>query len=86
MHEVEPVARRQSDKTQTQIAVRLDDELIRRMESMIDKLHEVAEFKALQVTRVDVLRLALSAGLDVLEERYGKPPAPTPATRKRPSA
>ena len=54
-----------------QITVRLPQDLIDRVEDLIDPLSQLPEYRALRVTRSVVLRLALDGGLEALETRLG---------------
>lgn len=83
MHDVEAVAaKRQNDKKTVQIAIRFEPDIIDRAEALNDALRERSEFKAFQMTRVDVLRMAIVEGLDALERKYESPKA----SRKRAGA
>jgi len=52
-----------------QITVRLPQDLLDRIDDLIDPVSELPEYRALRITRSVVLRLALDSGLEALEAR-----------------
>jgi hypothetical protein len=54
-----------------QITVRLPQDLLDRIDGLIDPVSELPEYRALRITRSVVLRLALDSGLGALEARLG---------------
>ena len=54
-----------------QITVRLPQDLLDRIDDLIDPVGELPEYRALRITRSVVLRLALDSGLGALEARLG---------------
>jgi metal-responsive CopG/Arc/MetJ family transcriptional regulator len=68
-----------------QITVRLPQDLLDRIDDLIDPVSELPEYRALRITRSVVLRLALDSGLDVLENHLevAKPKARGRKRRRR---
>jgi len=54
-----------------QITIRLPQDLLDRIDDLIDPVSELPEYRALRITRSVVLRLALDSGLESLEARLG---------------
>jgi hypothetical protein len=52
-----------------QITIRVPQDLLDRVDALIDPVSELPEYRALRITRSVVLRLALDGGLDALEGR-----------------
>lgn len=52
-----------------QITIRLPQDLLDRLDDLIDPVSELPEYRALRITRSVVLRLALDSGLEALEAR-----------------
>lgn len=53
-----------------QTSIRLEPELVRQAESLLQRLRDSREFRAFGLSRASVLRKALAEGLRVLEQRY----------------
>jgi len=68
-----------------QITIRVPQDLLDRVDALIDPVSELPEYRALRITRSAVLRLALDSGLDVLENHLevAKPKARSRKRRRR---
>jgi len=66
-----------------QITVRLPQDLLDRIDGLIDPVSELPEYRALRITRSVVLRLALDSGLDALEARLARPKRRAGSRKKR---
>lgn len=58
---------------ETPVAMRLPTDLVERADALISVMATAPEYKLFRMSRSAVLRVALSMGLDALEQRFGKP-------------
>jgi len=69
-----------TDKTETQVSIRLADSAVARAEALVDVLAALPEYQAFRVERATVLKIALMRGLAELEREHGTAAA-TPKRR-----
>ena len=66
-----------------QITIRVPQDLLDRVDALIDPVSELPEYRALRITRSVVLRLALDGGLDALEGRLATPKRKSGSRKRR---
>ncbi|MBN2359671.1 MAG: hypothetical protein JXR83_09465 [Deltaproteobacteria bacterium] len=55
-----------------QTAIRMPEDLLVRIDALVEKMGDAPEFTAYSPTRSAVMRIALTRGVKSLEEEYGK--------------
>ena len=66
---------REDDKmvgNEKQTAIRMPEELVARIDALVEKMGSAPEFAAYRPTRSAVMRIALARGVEQLEEQYSK--------------
>jgi hypothetical protein len=56
------------------LSMRLPNELLERVDALVPVLQRQAEFSVWKISRPQVVRIALSFGLEHLEAKYGEGP------------
>ena len=66
-----------------QVSIRLPGEVVDRAEALVPAMARLPEHRAFRIERSTVMKLALIAGLEVLERAHGAGGAPVAEARKR---